>query len=197
MTNSLNKDLSIVLDCLPKRLDPRIPIGRKSYFWTSIAIVIANLAVYFISYMLVIICLGDKAPSYLVDESVPYPYWFSFFSLPFLIPIHLLDFRRAKAACIHYSWVWFLVALSVVDCFYSLNSPDFISPITRLQGFIYIWFVFRKNRIEVPWPIQTQKKKNAQGNIKIARPNKEKSHNELDEDIRYIEKILGNLDKPK
>lgn len=193
MINPYREQLSTALDRLPKRFDPRIPMGRKSYFWTSMFVFIGNFAVYFIIYFLVILFLGDATPDYLTEESAPYPAWFSFFFLPFLIPVHLIDFRRAKAASIHYSWVWFLITLSVFDAFYFLNSPDFLSPIARLSGIVYLWFIFRKNRLEVPWPVQADHLPK-EGDISKVKQ-EAKINDSLDEDTKYITNRLSDLEK--
>ena len=193
MVNSFYDKLCIALDRLPKRFDPRIPMGRKSYFWTSIVVSIGNFAVYFLIYFLVILFLGDMAPDYLVEESVPYPVWFAFFTLPFLIPVHLVDFRRAKAASIHYAWVWLLITLAVFDAFYFLNSTDFFSPITRLSGIVYLWLLFRKNRLEVPWPVQTDHSLNGGSISKVKQ--EDKINDSLEEDTNYITNRLSDLEK--
>ena len=145
-----------VLDILPTRFDPRIPMGRKSYFLTSLVtgltVFIVWMVFFFLIVFLLAFLLGDATPDYLTEESVPYPYWMGVFIIPSLIPIHLLDFRRAKAASIHNAWVYLLITLSIIDCFYSLNRSDFFSPIARIQGFFYLFFLFKKNRVQVPWP---------------------------------------------
>ena len=146
------KENKVLLDFLPKRFDPRIPMGRKSYFLTSIVTTLSVLLVGLGSMALFILVFGESAPDYLTVESVPYPYWMAFFFLPFSLPLHLLDFRRAKAASIHSSWVWILIVLTVIDSFVSLNQSDFFSPISKVQGLIYFPFIFKSNKVQVPWP---------------------------------------------
>ena len=128
----------------PWWMNPKYPMGRKDYFWATTGVgILAFLAwlitVFSVAYIGAMATGGgnlnlDRIPNWLGVVTL----------IPFVLCLVPLQYRRCKAAGIHYSIVWCVLGLSIVDGLaFSDDGYTFMTLIATLAG-LFIWLAPNK-----------------------------------------------------